>query len=224
MPAAFDWYELRTTDLDAAARFYTAVLGRDLRAGADVTLLPERARAAGAPPHWLGHLAVPDLAGAIARLTAAGGEARGPVRDGVAALRDPHGAAVGLRTGPRRASDAVCWHELHVTDAAAALATYVEQFGWEPGEVLDLGPPLGAYRTFQAGPSAGAVVGSARQAHIHTHWNFYFAVPDLDAALDRVRAGGGIVIGEPRELPGGRRGAPCEDPLRAAFALASSPP
>ncbi len=227
-PRMFDWYELRTTDVDAATAFHAAVLGPDtLRDGLEITPLPERARAAGAPAHWLGHIAVPDLGDAVARMVAAGGEQRGPLRrdaHGVsAALRDPHGAAVGLRAGARR-STAVAWHELHVTDGAAALATYGAQVGWTAGDVIELGPPLGAYRIVLAGTPprpAGAMLDSARQRHIHTHWMFYFAVPELAAALDRVRAGGGTVIGAPRAMPGGGMGAACEDPQGAAFALIS---
>ena len=166
---------------------------------------------------------------AKAGTVAAGAEPRGPItRDpegAIAALRDPHGAAVGLRAGAPRDSPAVAWHELHVTDGAAALATYGALFGWTPDEVVDLGPPLGAYRLFRAAGGArpvGAMLDSARQPHVHTHWNFYFAVAGLALAVDRVRALGGTVLGEPRAMPGGGHGVACEDAQGAAFGLTSA--
>lgn len=222
----FDWYELRTTDVDAATAFYRDVLGPDtVRDRVAIASLPLRAQAAGAPAHWLGHIAVPDLGDAVAHMIAAGGEQRGPVlrddRGAYAAMRDPHGAAVGLRSGARH-STAVAWHELHVTDAAAAMATYGAQFGWTAGNVIDLGPPLGAYHLVLAGEPplpTGAMLDSARQPHIHTHWMYYFAVPELAHALDRVRALGGTVIAAPRAMPGGGQGTACEDAQGAAFGL-----
>jgi hypothetical protein len=41
----------------------------------------------------------------------------------------------------------------------------------------------------------------------------------LDAALTRVRDGGGQVLNGPKEVPGGDRIAQCVDPQGAAFAL-----
>ena len=60
--------------------------------------------------------------------------------------------------------------------------------------------------------------GHAIYPHIHPHWLFHFRVPALDAAVDRVRAGGGLVAAT-FELPDGRRIAVCDDPQGAAFAL-----
>jgi predicted enzyme related to lactoylglutathione lyase len=46
---------------------------------------------------------------------------------------------------------------------------------------------------------------------VHPHWLFHFRVPVLDAALDVVRAQGGLVIG-PFRAPSGERIAVCDDP------------
>lgn len=124
----FRRYELRTSDLDAARAFYAEVLGSEFW-GSDVSLiaLPERAAARGAPPHWLGYIAVADVAArreaarheqaaheaahstaaaveaAGKQLVAQGAQQLGPIQrssDGVelAVLRDPFGAVLGLRS------------------------------------------------------------------------------------------------------------------------------
>jgi len=117
---AFFRYDLRTTDPDAAADFYGTVAGLKVAEGGGppilmsggseveherivgrVVSLPERARAAGAPAHWLGHVAVADPDGALRRLVELGGERLGPMgEDGegrpFAAVRDPQGAVFAL--------------------------------------------------------------------------------------------------------------------------------
>ncbi|HND11605.1 MAG TPA: VOC family protein [Pseudomonadota bacterium] len=240
----FCWYELRTTDVSAAQRFYAAVMQWETRdppgpglfwqadrAVADVSPLSLQARQNGAPAHWLGHLSTGDLDRTMGNLIAAGALLRGPVRTGqdgsLAVLRDPHGAMVGLSTDRTKQSQAVSWHELHVLDAEKALALYCEQFGWQPQEVLDLPMGIGPYRMFasQAGKTpCGAVASMAHRPQVHTHWLFYFAVDDLDAACARVVAQGGEVFFGPVEAFGGRRIAVCHDPQGAEFALQASAP
>jgi len=50
-------------------------------------------------------------------------------------------------------------------------------------------------------------------------WLYYFNVGDIDAAAKRVTAGGGRILGDPLELPGGSWVIQCADPQGAAFAL-----
>jgi predicted enzyme related to lactoylglutathione lyase len=100
-PAAaskFIWYELLTTDQDAAIGFYKAVVGWNaadqtmaeldfrytiLSAGdrdvAGLMKLPEEACASGAKPGWIGVIGVPDTDAAANNIVAAGGSIhRGP--------------------------------------------------------------------------------------------------------------------------------------------------
>ena len=234
----FTWYELRTIDLDAAQSFYAAVMGwRAQRSAADwifcigaermggLTLLPERARAHGAPPHWLGHIAVRDVDACASQFIAAGGEPRGPVRRSttgdVAVVRDPQGAVLGLSSRSDGPSRAVAWHELHTTDAEQAWAIYSKLFGWSSTDRLELGLEVGPYKTFcwdDSRQSVGGMANTAQLPHIHTHWLFYLAVDDLDSALERVKTQGGTVIST-MVFPGGYRIAQCEDSQGAAFAL-----
>jgi len=116
----FIWYELTTSDQDAAEAFYRAVVGwrmadagqpgmryTVLSAGdrgiGGVTALPPEAARAGARPGWLGYVGVPDTDGAAKRIAEAGGAIhRGP--DDIpnvgrfAVVADPGGAAFMLLT------------------------------------------------------------------------------------------------------------------------------
>src|SRR5262245_21334589 len=111
----FTCYELRTVDLEAAQSFYAEVMGWQVqpspagaifysgysgRAGGrpvgGLSVMPEQARARGAPPNWLGHVAVAAVADSVRDFVAAGGEQLGPLRSfgrgEVAVVRDPLGA------------------------------------------------------------------------------------------------------------------------------------
>ena len=50
-------------------------------------------------------------------------------------------------------------------------------------------------------------------------WLFYFVVPDIDAAAEKVKAGGGAVLNGPMEVPGGAWIIQATDPQGAMFAL-----
>lgn len=235
----FTWYELRTTDPEAAAPFYSAVAGWEVqrreggflfhRRGeplAGLSLLPEQARARGAPANWLGLISVPDVEEVTQRLIAAGAERLGPVRrDGagdLAVLRAPQGEVIGLGSGARGPSRAVAWHELHTADAERSWSLYSGLLGWssteEPAPLADIGP----YRTFaweESGDSVGGMSSLARRPQIHPHWLYYLEVADLDQALAQVGALGGRIADGPRTLAGGDRTAYCEDAQGAAFGL-----
>ena len=82
---AFARYDLRTTDPDAARRFYAAALGLDFGAPTAVDepatlavwLLHEQARARGAPAHWLGNIGVTDVDATVRRWLDLGSEPLG---------------------------------------------------------------------------------------------------------------------------------------------------
>jgi predicted enzyme related to lactoylglutathione lyase len=238
---AFCWYELRTTAPDAARAFYAEITGWQVEPSGKSSIfhvgkhrvgglleLPERARARGAPAHWLGHIYVLDVDASVNRMVALGAQVLGPVQqspDGrrVAILRDPQGAVVALSSrGDDCSREGIAWHELHTTDSEQAWSTYAELFGWQATEAMDLGPDVGRYQMFSwapGEPSVGGMASTARAPHIHTHWLFYLRVADIDVSLAKVRSLGGVVVNGPMQVPGGDRVAGCEDPQGAAFAL-----
>ncbi|WP_257448323.1 VOC family protein [Archangium lipolyticum] len=238
---AFVSYDLRTTDLEKAEAFYAAVVGWRVQRSGDaraffageqrvgaLVALPERARAQGAPAHWLGHISVEDVEASARRVVALGGQQLGPVQrtaegESIATLKDAQGAVFAVSSGGQaRRPEAIVWHELYTTDRERAWSSYAELFGWKESKTLQMPPPVGPYQMFtRAGGERdmGAMANMARIPGVHTHWLFYLSVEDLDAALEKTRSLGGVVANGPMEVPGGGRVAQCEDPQGAAFAL-----
>ena len=67
--------------------------------------------------------------------------------------------------------------------------------------------------------STGGMSTVAKVQNLPPHWLYYTTVPDLDAAIERAKAGGGKLVNGPMEVPGGDRVAQLDDPQGAAFAL-----
>lgn len=247
------WYELMTTDLAAAERFYTAVVGWTITPfegstmgpyslftktdGAPVAggmALPPDLIARKVPPHWMLYVGAPSLEGMVADAQRLGARVLSPVIDvptvgRMQALADPQGAAFTVmqpEPSPEAPAEAppqlgeVSWIELMTTDAEAALRFYTDLFGWQPFDVMDMGP-MGKYYMFgrHLGPLGGMMTKSAEMAQIPPYWGIYFKVSDIDAAIDRVKANGGQVVNGPMEVPGGDRIVNCLDAQGAAFSL-----
>lgn len=218
----FSRYLLRTTDVEAATAFYGAVLER---CGDGIVPLHESAIARGARPHWLGHIGARELGGAeaiAARFVERGAMRLGPPPGAgdFVVLRDPGGAIVAVTDSSAESSAGVIWHQLNTHDPAAAAASYSALFDWSLTEKLDLGQ-LGRHHRFAFGAgesSIGQISDVEGRPEVHTHWLFFFSVPSLDVAVERVRRHGGVVIG-PIALPNGVRVAACDDAQGAAFGL-----
>jgi predicted enzyme related to lactoylglutathione lyase len=120
----------------------------------------------------------------------------------------------------------VAWHQLHTKDVDRAWAVYSDLFGWAHTQTFDVADPEGGHRLFAwgaSGPIAGSMANTARWPGVHPHWLFYFPIADLDTALAKVQARGGVVVQRPAVLPNGYRLAPCDDPQGAAFGLLQAP-
>jgi predicted enzyme related to lactoylglutathione lyase len=244
----FVWYELMTTDMAAAESFYRDVVGwgaqdagmADVRytmftvEGRPVTgsmALPESARSMGIPPLWLGYIAVDDVDTLAADIVIDGGVVHRAAADipGIgrfAIVGDPQGAAFALYKGtsndpppaPMDAPGHVGWHELHAEDGDAAFDFYSRAFGWAQNSTFDMGA-TGAYRIFGLdGQDMGGMMTKPENMPMPS-WIFYFNVPAIDAAADRVRTGGGLILNGPTEVPGGSWVIQCLDPQGAMFAL-----
>ncbi len=249
----FVWYELMTTDMAAATRFYRDVVGWDAVAAdmpgdpytflkadghgvAGLMTLPDVAAQAGARAGWIGYVGVPDVDAAARRLAEAGGRVHHgpddiPQVGRFATVADPGGAAFALFT-PLRPDETpapppetlghVGWHELYAAPSGdAALAFYEKQFGWTRDGDMDMGP-MGKYRFFATG---GAMVGGImdKPAEVPVSaWQFYFTVDAIDAAVGRIKNGGGQILQEPMEVPGGSWIVTGIDPQGAHFALTAA--
>jgi uncharacterized protein len=244
----FVWYELVTADIETAKAFYANVVGwgaRDVAISglayslftvgnapvAGLMNLPEDASSMGAPPHWVGYVGVDDVDAAVDRIKQLGGAVRVPPTDvpntsRFAIVADPQMATFALVKGlsPAQARspelDApgrVGWHELLATDWESAFDFYGALFGWQKADAR-VGA-MGRYQHFSAG---GETIGGmfTKPAILPLpFWLYYFNVGDVDAAAERVEAGGGKVFYGPTDVPGGGWIVHCTDPHGAVFAL-----
>lgn len=251
----FFWYELMTSDPQAALAFYGDVLGwthapfsGDLgepyhvvsgSAGqvGGVMAIPAEAKDCGMTPWWGGYMGSADVDADAERLSAAGGKVMRAAEDipGVgrfAVMADPGGAVFmllkgssdeGMDAAPPMASGHVGWHELYAGAFDGDLAFYTGQFGWAKGDAMDMGE-MGSYQLVsQTGGTAfqdmtGGIMPLPPMMP-RPSWLFYFAVADIDAAVERVTAGGGTVLNGPMEVPGGAWIIQATDPQGAMFAL-----
>jgi predicted enzyme related to lactoylglutathione lyase len=81
---------------------------------------------------------------------------------------------------------------------------------------------MGTYQLFAAGGYAiGGMMTKPAQVPAPA-WLYYFVVPAIDAAVERVKAAGGQVLNGPMEVPGGAWIIQCLDPQGAMFALVAA--
>lgn len=253
----FLWIELMTTDVEAAKAFYGSVIGwgtqlygepvpgmenepytlwmnGDAPVGGVMTL-PEQARAAGAPPHWMASIGTPDVDGATKLVEEAGGQvymepADVPGIGRVSAVADPQGATFALYQPAEWQATPLAmpkvgelsWCELMAADWQSAWTFYERLFGWNKGEPMDMGA-MGTYQLYGIGDHMlGGMMTKPADMPAPPHWVHYFRVPDMDVAIERVKAGGGRVLNGPMPVPGGDLVAQCMDPQGAVFAVHAS--
>jgi uncharacterized protein len=250
MPKTFFWYDLATSDLDAARKFYCAVVGwsyQDNSQGGqtygifkvgDVGVAGLMPYPGGmAPPHpvWNGYIAVDDVDAMADRIKAEGGTVyRGPMEvPGVirfAVVADPQDAvfiiAKGLVHGampqlPIGTPGTAGWRELFASDWEKDFAFYEKLFGWTKAEAHNMGE-AGTYQLFAAGDVPIGGMMNRHPAMPRSWWNYYFNVDGIDAAKARIeKAGGGVKMG-PMEVPGGQWILQAQDPQGGFFALVAS--
>jgi uncharacterized protein len=161
-PGTFCWWELATTDLDAAYAFYRGLFGwgkSDLPMGPGQVYrmldldgngvgamyqLDAAQRERGVPSGWLAYVSVVNADESARRIAAAGGTLASQPFDvmdsgRMAVFTDPGGARAAIWQPGRHFGAAVvnepgsaCWMELAARDAAAMRRFYASAFGWSP--------------------------------------------------------------------------------------------
>jgi predicted enzyme related to lactoylglutathione lyase len=245
------WYELLTTDVDAAKKFYTNVVGWTVTpfdgspepyevwnrpGGGGVGGVMKIPDGMNFPPHWVMYVGVPKIEDAIAKIQQLGGSTLSPPIDipkvgRMRTMKDPQGAMFSIFEPAPSSPDTpeakpelgdTSWHELYTTDANAALKFYSDLFGWRETQAMDMGP-MGKYHIIARKWDIGGVMNKpANMAQVPPHWGFYFRVDDVNTGAERVKANGGKVLNGPMEVPGGSHIVNCMDPQGAAFSLHSS--
>jgi uncharacterized protein len=244
----FVWYDLLTTDAEAAKAFYTAAVGWTVQpfgdeAGGYAVWLAGQTQIGGvmeyppAPPHWMAHIAVGDVDAAARRAEELGGRIQSPPTDipnvgRFSIIADPQGASFSLFrprgeavVPDRQMVGAVGWRELHAMEYDSGWTFYRELFGWKEATTYDMGES-GTYRTFRHADDPdevqlGGMFDAAGRDSTPPHWLFYVNVDSMDGALARIREHGGTVVAGPMPVPGGGQSAHCLDPQGARFAIFS---
>lgn len=239
------WFELGTSDLDAAARFYGEVFGWQIGTSEMIGFDYRIARLGdsgtgglmqapeGLPPYWMIYLGVDDADAAVRATVAAGGKVwkEAETVPGVgrfAVLADPQGAAFGvLQPDPTTAGQGgaaydsckpghVNWIELMSTDPVAGFDFYAGLLGWSRGDVMQMGDS-GDYQMFlHDGAAIGAVMGLG-DAPL-PNWLPYFGCASVSATMAAITAAGGRIQLGPMPVPDAHI-AIAQDPQGAWFAI-----
>jgi hypothetical protein len=246
-PSHFIWYELMTTDADAAARFYGAVVGWSVgdsgqtdktyqqwsiggqTVGGLLRIAPDPSED-GMRPMWTGYLNVDDVDASVTGITAAGGAVCMPAFDvpGVgrmAMVADPQGAVfyvmapIGETPSPS------------FTPGRPGFGGWNELHttDWRAaldfysrqfgwGKSQEMDSPMGTYLMFNTG--GDPVGGMLNESDFpRPMWLYYFNVDDIGPAKSRVETAGGEVLHGPEQVPTGVWIVLARDPQGAMFAL-----
>ncbi|MFD8148429.1 VOC family protein [Streptomyces sp. NPDC059708] len=236
-----------TRDLDAARRFYGAVLDwtfRDThlgerfalayRHGAPVAGFGTLADDLALPATWTPYFATADANLAAARIRERGATvAVGPLAFGLGRAvlaADPAGAVFGLWQGEVLEDwrvghgAAPAWLELRTHGAFAAAIFYGEVLDWA-GEAP--GSCVAAYEhdhvVLRHGNDtvariSGGAVGEDPDPHLRPRWHVHFPVPDLEAAIEAANCAGGRPV-SPVETSVADRRITLRDPEGALFTV-----
>ena len=202
-------------DIEKAKSFYTELLGWDVE---EVDVGEEKypmikndggmhggfgASQGGAPPHWLGHVAVEDADETAEKVKAGGGTiyfgpSDIPEIGRFFVFADPQGAALSAFAsssppeGPP-AEGTFAWDELATSDVDGAKKFYGDVFGWTSKD-MDMGGGM-TYTIFErpGGGEAGAagcmpLTEEMKSNNVPPNWLVYIGTEDVDAPPTRRRS------------------------------------
>lgn len=190
-----------------------------------------------AAPIWLAYFHVEDVDARTAEVVAAGGKTYMEPSDipqvgRIALVEDPQGAIFYLMKPASDMGDQestafsptlmgrCAWNELVVPDQEKALPFYKDLLGWVSNEAMPMGP-MGDYSFLDVGDTRIGAMMNRSAPDQPVKFTFYFAIPDVDAAVDKVKAGGGSIIMGPMDVPGGQRIIVTVDPTGASVGFVS---
>lgn len=247
-PGTFCWFELATTDQNAAKSFYKALFGWEANdmpmgpgnvysmfeldgrnTGAAYTLMPEML-AHGVPPHWGIYIAVSNVDASAAKAVEAGGALLKEPFDvfdvgRMAVVKDPTGAVFQLWQEKRPKSNGIsgvpgtfCWADLNTQNVEAASNFYRAVLGWE------IAPGENDSSGYLHIKNGETFIGGVPPTHmlppnVPPHWMLYFYVTDVDPSSKQVVDLGGKVHMGPMTIEKVGRMSVVADPQGASFAL-----
>ncbi len=251
MTSHFIWYELITSDLDAAIAFYGKVLdwtvNKSPSPGMDYRLIhaPDQpAEGAGIggmmktpddamPSAWVGYINVADVDAEAAAFEAAGGKTLWPANDipGVgrlAMLADPQGAAIYVMTPTGEGESpaykpGVAGHGGWNEYHATDWEAAFDFYAGRFGWTKDQEMDMGAMGTYLTFKANDVLTGGMMNNPLPQQaWLFYFMTGDIDAAVTRITEAGGAIQLPPMNVPGGMWAIVARDPQGAMFGLLGS--
>jgi predicted enzyme related to lactoylglutathione lyase len=194
---------------------------------------------AGAPPHWLGYIAVDDVDKTVAVIQKNGGKVHMAKMDipevgQFAITADPHGAVfspmhyIGKDANkPEPDKPGIwtfCWDELLTPDPDAAAKFYATVFGWGveklemPGMEYTLLKRKGVKDSMGHERNAGGVM-KMMPGVPHPFWMAYVAVDNADESVAKAKRLGASVVVPPTDIPNVGRFACLMDPQQAAISV-----
>jgi predicted enzyme related to lactoylglutathione lyase len=254
----FFWHDLMVKDVEKAKAFYgelfgwsfksdngpepyTHVMAGDTGVGG-IMKLDEKM---GAPPCWVGYIAVGDVDAVVNASTKRGGKVVVPKQvvpevGDFAFIADAQGGVVapmvycGKDAGKpenlaRPKPGEFCWDELYTSDPAAASKFYADVYGWGR-DAMEM-PGWGTYHLLKRtgmkddkgmDRSAGGVTKLQGGAG-HPYWLSYVAVADCDASTARATKLGAKTLAPPMDIPDVGRFAVFFDTQQVAFAILAPP-
>jgi uncharacterized protein len=244
VPGTPCWVDLGSTDLDTTHAFYTNLFDWERQDAGPVEetggygFYTVRGKlVAGYGPAqdpnggvwWTTYVDVVDADAVAGAVTANGGTVLMAPMDVMSAGRmavfaDAGGAAIAIwQPGEHKGAQlvnepgALCWNELMTRDLAGARSFYQGVFGW-----VDKNPPEAGYAEFTVEDkvvAGGMEITADMPPQMPAHWNVYFAVADLDAAVAKAEALGGQVRRAPFDIPDVGRAAVLGGPHHEGFSL-----
>ncbi|GGF61294.1 glyoxalase [Azorhizobium oxalatiphilum] len=249
----FAWYQLATTDTDAARAFYEGLLSWSSRVvampdfsyivlaaegsdmGGVMPLMPEQAQA-GVPPHWAGFVEVDDVDATVKKASELGGAVFAQPADvpGVgrfAVIADPQGAMLAL------------FHWIEGLSPPVTPRGTMGAVGWHELAATDWEAvfpfyaalfgwtkgepvdmgPMGIYQLFDHDGQSIGGMFNRPPEMPAPFWLYYAKVPSIDAAIAVIKDCGGKILNGPMEVPGGAFIVQAMDPQGAMFAVVAPP-
>ena len=240
----FCWHELVTTDLTAATKFYTELLGWTYRDNpgpggvyrmfsvGDTMVAGAMTAPPGLPSFWLVYVAVDDADATAKKVTELGGKVMVPPTTVPEMLRfacasDAQGAAFGILQplgagtdqrpydGPDRPGTFV-WDELHTRDMAGAKTFYGGLFGWTGKGEADGSDDYWHWQIAQK--VIGGLTSHMGGPQVPPHWLSYMGTSDVDATTAKAGSLGGKVLVPGMDIPKVGRFSVVQDPTGAVLA------
>jgi predicted enzyme related to lactoylglutathione lyase len=243
-PGNFCWFELVTSDQNAAKDFYAKVFGwkaEDSPMGPDAfyTILnvdgknvgalygmdPEQKKR-GVPPHWNLYISVASADDMTKKAESLGAKiimAPFDVMDfgRMSVIQDPTGGMFCTWEAKKHTGAGLygeigtfCWTELYTNDPNKAKDFYTKLFGWEIG-----GDPN--YTEWKnAGKSIGGMMKIQKEwGEVPPHWMSYVLVKNCDETSAKITSLGGKLYVGPQDIENVGRFAVGDDPQGAGFAI-----